>query len=384
MSQTFSWISISSCSLMTLAAAAFICYLFITKKVQTKKGGPSRKRGTYTIMKLAGRECTVNIGNNVKTISVPYPIYPDGVGVVVPSFAAPSSVLSTNQFLVVLPEAENRIGKCATPFYEELNIERDLPLVDGLGSSRRPRPYPSSTSPDAGTFWLFGLFYIQDSNKWAAFLHGERHPLGIAPPSYKSQLVSYSTDLVTWTDPLPIIETPKFNGTEGTFQGAGDSSFVYDVALKEFRCYFFEAALGMGLARSKDPEGKPGTWEVRQGGTTFSPALGATSYKSLPVNAGNPHVLSYVSPNGQEAAWMMVAGEWGKSELCVAFSEDGYVWPVIKRVPFPESPAQTPLYFFVVNQRGGTYETNAQMRLYWCSTQSGQRLFKVRDLTVTI
>lgn len=356
---------------MFMALALGVAYYVYdqSRKVSTA-AEPPLTSGKATLL---GTKIKVQLGQDKKEIPVPYAMYPDGVGVVVPQ--------GGGKFLVILPEAENRMAVCNTPFYENLNVAKDLPLVNGLGSGEKPWPWPSSLTPNAGTFWIFGCYKVGGGGKWVFFLHGERHAIGSAPNTYKSILVSYSTDLVNFTTPVPIIECPPFNGTDMTWQGSGDPSFVWDDAKKEFRCYFFSKELGMGLARSRDTEGKPGTWEVWQGGTTFVKAVGATTLKKLPVDAGNPHVLKYNSAAG--TTWLMVAGEWGKQELCFAISADGYDWPVVERVPYDEGPANGPLYPSVVNREGGTYYTDKTMRLYWNSTSAGRK-FMVRDLTIAI
>lgn len=344
----------------------------------TPEGGTiSSTKGVTKKNEMPTGSVKIQIGDDARETQVPEPYYPDGVSVVLPPETSPEF---GNRFFAVLPEAYNMAGFTTSPFFED--SIKDLQIVNSLGSYQQRFPFPSGTSPNAGTFWLFGVFKVPGkSGRWVGMVHGERHPLGSAPPTFKSILVTYSNDLKTWTPPVPVIEIPRFNGQDGVWGGSGDPSFVYDTEAKEYRAYFFEKDRGCGVARSKDPEAR--TWEVWKGGSNFENARQANDYKRLPFNAGNPQCIEYRMGNGKRS-FMMVAGEWGASQLTVGFSADGYNWGNITRVPFPASPNGSPLYLHVVHKRGGTVWTDGKdMRIYYSDTTGSRRRMMSRSITIT-
>ena len=316
-----------------------------------------------------GDDLRVTIGGDLKEVQVLEPYYPDGVSVVLPRGY---KGLPSDRYFAILPEAYNRAGFVSQPFFENMDIGRDLPVIESLGSHSAPFPYPNDLN--AGTFWIFGCLKI--SSGWACFLHGENHALGSAPPTFKSQLISTSKDLKTWSRPQPIVTVPPFDGREGWY-GAGDSCFVFDDATNEFRGYFFEAQSGMGVCRSLDKDAAPGTWQLYNGPGQWTDALKSSSYKRLPINAGNPHVLYHKGRNN----WIMVAGEWGQAAITFALSADGYEWQNILRVPFQAAPNSTPLYPHIVSKEGGTVFVEQKARLYWSDTAGPRRMMSC-DITI--
>lgn len=247
-------------------------------------------------------------------------ILPDGLVSVLPSRKQPG------QYVAIWSEALDYRSVANSPRIETHNVK--APHVYGY-SFCQGNSFPYYTSWSNGGQWIIWVRPLPNNpDRWIGLVHTESGInsaggcIGGGQPAFKSIAVTYSNDEgKTWEPPQQIIKVGQLKANE--WGGVGDNCGIYVCQTKTWYCYF-GGTPGLGIARSLDPDGKAGTWQISYNGAWID-ALSAPTYSPLNIsnpNSANPNVFFSTFYN----AYVMILWPYTSGSLTIALSQDGLNW----------------------------------------------------------
>ncbi|NBP05848.1 MAG: T9SS C-terminal target domain-containing protein [Bacteroidetes bacterium] len=182
---------------------------------------------------------------------------------------------------------------------------------------------------DNGGAWLYSVFPL-DSLHWLGFYHAEDHEFAgydnTKKIAWKSGAQCESFDGgKTWIKNGQFLTTWLNKPEKPTWGGTGDFSVIRDSANNRWLAYYV-CPNGIGVAESKDPLGKPGTWFKLNNGSFSTPGVGGKG-DALPFSrgkfaGGNPSLLFYKPLQ----VWFMVYHDWKEQGIYYSYSFDHKKW----------------------------------------------------------